>query len=662
MYNRKRIARGAGTAVATWALIGLLVMSTGVAFALPLAGVGGFNITASQITADDMVLYPGVGNTDSEENFPQTVVQLSNTDIQEFGLTKDLDMGSLPMSPLPGTVRIKFMSPGGTDGGNILVKSTALRSDQATFNDFLTNDTNASDARGRWSIRSDGPVTLQGTDRSGVQIRAHYLAADRISITDLRFFACYDADDDGTFEWGPCSADTSAGDGSGNTGPTADAEASETTVGAGDTVSFNGSGSSDPDGSIASYEWDFGDGTTATGQQATHTYDEPGAYTARLTVTDDNGTTAIDSVTVVVEGNDPPMPSLTASSTTVEPEQSITFDGAGSSDPDGSIISYEWDFGDGTTATGQQVTHAYADSGSYAATLTVTDDDGATASNSVSITVQGDDSLIASAAGSPGEVMTGDTVTFDGSDSSASNGTITSYEWDFGDGTTATGQQVTHTYDTAGEYTATLTVTDDDGDTATDTVTTTVTNNTSPTAMPSVESSTTEAGVELAFDGSGSSDPDGSIESYEWEFGDGSTATGTYTTHAYSSPGEYTATLTVTDDDGATDTATVTVTVDENDAPTASASTSSTSVETQSEITFDGSGSSDPDGSIASYEWDFDGDGTVEATGEQPTYSYSSADTYTVTLTVTDDDGATATDTITMNVEECGFLGWDWTC
>ena len=651
MYNRKRIARGAGTAVATWALIGLLVMSTGVAYALPLAGVGGFNITASQITADDMVLYPGVEGTDSEENFPQTVVQLSNTEIQEFGLTKDLDMGSLPMSPLPGTVRIKFMSPGGTDGGNILVKSTALRADQATFNDFLTNDTNASDARGRWSIRSDGPVTLQGTDRSGVQIRAHYLAADQISITDLRFFACYDVDNDGTFEWGPCSADTSAGDGSGNTAPTADAEASETTIGAGDTVSFNGSGSFDPDGSITSYEWDFGDGASTTGQQATHTYDEPGAYTARLTVTDDNGTTAIDSVTVVVEGNDPPMPSLTASSTTVEPDQSITFDGSGSSDPDGSIISYEWEFGDGTTATGQQVTHAYADSGSYAATLTVTDDDGATASNSVSITVQGDDSLIASASGSPGEVMTGDTVTFDGSGSSASNSTITSYEWDFGDGTTATGQQVTHTYDTAGEYTATLTVTDDDGDTATDTVTTAVTNNSAPTAFPSVESSTTEAGVELAFDGSGSSDPDGSITSYEWDFGDGSTATGTYTTHAYSSPGEYTATLTVTDDDGATASSTVTITVDENDAPTASASASNTSPDTGDSVEFDASGSSDPDGSIVSYEWDF-GDGNT-ATGQQVSHTYDTQGEYTVTLTVTDDDGATATDTITMTPNDC---------
>ncbi|RXK46279.1 PKD domain-containing protein [Halorientalis pallida] len=656
MYDRKRIARGAGTAVATWALIGLLIMSTGVAYALPLAGVGGFNITASEITADDLVLYPGVGNTDSEENFPQTVVQLSNTDIQQFALTKDLDLGSVPMSPLPGTLRIKFLSPDGTDGGDVLVKSTALGADKATFTNFVTNDTNASDARGRWRIRSDGPVTLEGDDRNGVRIRAHYLAADRISITDLRFFACYDVDNDGSFEWGPCNDDTSSGGGSGNTAPTADATASSTTAGAGDTVSFNGSGSSDPDGSIAAYEWDFGDGSSATGQQASHTYDEPGAYTARLTVTDDDGATTIDSVTIVVEGNDPPMPSPTASSTTVEPGQSITFDGSGSSDPDGTITSYGWDFGDGTTATGQQVTHAYADSGSYAATLTVTDDDGATASNSVSITVQGNDSLIASASASPSDVLAGEPVTFDGSGSSASNSTITSYEWDFGDGTTATGQQVTHTYDTGGEFTATLTVTDDDGASATDTVTTTVTANDAPTATPSVESTTTEVGVALAFDGSGSSDPDGSIESYEWAFGDGSTATGAFTTHAYTAPGEYTATLTVTDDDGATATAIVNVTVDTNDAPTASASASSGSVDPDTDITFDGSGSTDPDGSIAAYEWDFDGDGTVEATGQQVTTQFSESGEKTVTLTVTDDDGATATDTVTVTVNDCFII------
>ncbi|WP_299265138.1 PKD domain-containing protein [Halorientalis sp.] len=661
MYNRKRIARGAGTAIATWALIGLLVMSTGVAYALPLAGVGGFNVTASEITADDLVLYPGVGNTDSEDNFPQTVVQLSNTDIQQFALTKDLDLGSVPMFPLPGTLRIKFLSPGGTDGGNVLVKSTALGADQATFNGFLTNDTNASDARGRWSIRSDGPVTLQGTDRSGVRIRAHYLATDRISITNLRFFACYDADDDGTFEWGPCSADTSSGGGSGNAAPTADADANSTTVGVGDTVSFNGSGSNDSDGSIVAYEWSFGDGTSATGQQAEHVYDEPGAYTARLTVTDDDGATTIEPVTVVVESNEPPMPSPTASSTTVESGQPITFDGSGSSDLDGSITLYQWDFGDGTTAAGQQVTHTYTESGSYAATLTVTDDDGATASSSVSITVQNSstpDSLVANASGSPSQVTVGESVTLDGSGSSGTNSTITSYEWDFtSDGTVdATGQQVTTAYSSGGEKTATLTVTDDDGDTATDTVTTAVTvdTNDAPTANVSANPTTVDVNEVVAFDGAGSNDSDGSIVDYEWDFDSDGTAEVTgqpRATYAYSSPGSYVATLTVTDDDGATASTDITVTVGANDAPTASASANATTVEVGEPVSLDGSGSGDPDGSVVAYEWDVDGDGTDDATGQQVDTSFASAGEKTVTLTVTDNDGATATTTVTVTVD-----------
>ncbi|WP_336000912.1 PKD domain-containing protein [Halorientalis halophila] len=633
-------------------------MSTGVAFALPLAGVGGFNVTASEVTAEEMILVPGVDDTDTEQNFPQTVVQLTNAELQQFTLTKDMDLDRVSGFPMPGTVRVRFASPGQTDGGNVMVKSSALQAEQATFNDFVTNDTNATDARGRWRIQSNGPVTLQGADRNGVQIRAHYLLADRISISDLQFVTCYDPDSDGNFEWGPCR-DASAGDGDtgGNAEPTADATSSEETVSVGDSVTFNGSASSDPDGSITSYEWSFGDGASATGAVVSHTYDEPGAYTARLTVTDDSGAESIDSVTVFVEGNEAPIASPSASATTVEPDQSITFDGSGSSDPDGTIESYEWDFDDGSTATGQQVSHSYAEDGTYDATLTVTDDDGATASGSVSITVQGEDSLIAAASASPQETMTGDPVTFDGSNSVAENGSIESYEWDFGDGSTATGQQVTHTYASGGEFTATLTVTDDSGQTATDTVTVTVTDNDPPTADASVGSTVVEVGESVAFQGSNSSDPDGTIESYEWEFGDGATATGSYTSHAYSSPGEYTATLTVTDDDGATDSQSVTITVDDNDAPTAVASVSPTEAEPGESFSFDASDSSDPDGSIASYEWDF-GDGST-ATGQQVSHSYDSEGEFTATLTVTDDDGATATDTVTVTTS-CDW--WDLLC
>src|SRR5690606_20531296 len=108
-----------------------------------------------------------------------------------------------------------------------------------------------------------------------------------------------------------------------------------------------------------------------------------------------------------------------------------------------------------------------------------------------------------------------------------------------------------------------------------------------PAATPTVAGT----GLDCVFDGSGSSDPDGSIVSYEWDFGDGNADTGESVTHVYDKPGDYTVTLTVTDDDGATDTATenVTVSAPENQAPSASFTVGCTGLE----CVFDGSGSSE---------------------------------------------------------------------
>jgi len=152
-------------------------------------------------------------------------------------------------------------------------------------------------------------------------------------------------------------------------------------------VSFDASISSDTTGIIVAYQWEFGDETTGAGKVKTHTYELPGEYTARLTVTDDDG--AKDLTTWVIQVN---KASLTASFTTTptsgEAPLSVDFDASGSSDPGGESITYAWRFGDGATGNGVAARHTYYTAGIYAVLLTVRngsgDEDQATVTIAVS--------------------------------------------------------------------------------------------------------------------------------------------------------------------------------------------------------------------------------------------------------------------------------------
>ncbi len=414
-------------------------------------------------------------------------------------------------------------------------------------------------------------------------------------------------------------------------------------------VAFDGSGSSDADGSIVSYTWDFGDGSSGNGATLSHTYQNTGTYTVTLSVTDDAGDsdTATTSATIGA-GNQPPVADPKGPYTGTAGTE-IAFDGSGSSDPDGSIVSYAWDFGDGATGTGASTNHVYTTQGTYNLSLTVTDNDGAVDSASTSVTIDPANQAPMANAGGPYNATNGTTVVFDGTGSSDADGSITDYAWEFGDGTSGSGATPSHLYAAAGSYNVSLTVTDDGGLTHTDTTSATIGEvvNQPPVADANGPYSGT-TGMLISFDSNGSTDPDGSIVSFSWNFGDGTSATGATASHAYTAEGSYNVTLTVTDNDGAMDSASTTVTVGSgNLAPVADAGGPYSSM-VGVEVQFDGSGSNDPDGSIVAYQWEF-GDGSV-STDPNPTHSYATAGTYNVTLTVYDDNGAMDADAASVEV------------
>src|SRR5690606_20879076 len=139
-------------------------------------------------------------------------------------------------------------------------------------------------------------------------------------------------------------------------------------------------------------------------------------------------------------------------------------------------------------------------------------------------------------------------VALDASASTDSDGTIATYSWAFGDGEIGSGKTVSHVYTTPGDYTVTLTVTDDRGGSATKTAQ--VSPALAPNVPPTAALAATMSDLLAALDASASSDSDGQIVSYDWDFGDAKSATTVTatTTHEYEAAGTYTVTLTVTDD------------------------------------------------------------------------------------------------------------------
>ena len=237
----------------------------------------------------------------------------------------------------------------------------------------------------------------------------------------------------------------------------------------------------------------------------------------------------------------------------------VTFDASESHDIDGAIVQYSWDFGDGfqSSETDPVATHVYAALGVYNATLTVIDDDGATGTATRTLIVGGQNlPPVVVFSFMPADPEVFEPVTFDATGSYDPEGrlALVPYLWDFGDGFTAGGLVVQHTYSRPGNYSVTLSVVDAKGQRGTTEQQVTVSPgppNEPPVPIFTFDPANPHVGETVRFDATSSFDPDGSIIDYAWTFGDGPfSVPGQIVFHTFFSPGTFTVTLTVRDNRG----------------------------------------------------------------------------------------------------------------
>ncbi len=371
-------------------------------------------------------------------------------------------------------------------------------------------------------------------------------------------------------------------------------------------------------GSPTAWEWDFGDGTpTVTEKNPTHPYATNGVYTVTLKVWNSNGTgqvTKTNYISVAPDAN------FNASATVGRTPLTVNFTDASV----GTVTSYAWNFGDGSTSTDQNPSHVYTTAGTYTVTLTASGPGGSNVETKTSyITVYKTDFSATPLTGT-GTL----TTTF----TDLSTGSPTSWDWDFGDGTTLSGvKNPTHTYSSGGPYTVTLTVGGPYGAGVKVKSNYITVYYTVPVANFTASTTSGPSLLDVSFTNSST----GIIDTWLWDFGDGATSTDQNPTHQYSTPGVYTVKLTATGP-GGTNTKTrssyITVTT-----PMANfAASTATSGPSVLEVNFNDSST----GTISTRTWNF-GDGTTLETSDlSVSHSYSTPGTYTVGLTVSGPGGS----------------------
>ncbi|MGM0587918.1 MAG: PKD domain-containing protein [Bacteroidota bacterium] len=367
----------------------------------------------------------------------------------------------------------------------------------------------------------------------------------------------------------------------------------------GEIFTLNGSGSRDPDGNIVDYIWNIGGDTTLTGKMVQYAFNTPVDRQVTLTVRDDSdvkNSVARDKVKIRI--NEAPI-AFAGDDKLVSPNRPATFDASGSRDPDGEIIQYKWFFQD-TVLEGSQVEYAFPEPGDYPVRLRVTDNSG---------TAFGEDTMYVHVNFPPQPVISGDRiyargrVNLDGEQTTDQDGEIIKYQWDMGDGTVLEGNRIRHRYQNPGKYPVQLTVVDNSGTySSVQRTTTEIVINQQPQARISAPK-VVAPGEEVTFDGSQSRDPDGTIASHEWDFGEGTTLRGPRVKHKFDKPGRYQVQLKVQDDTQLQEGIHYTYQeIQVNQPPVINVDYNQEVVPGQ-ELVVDASDSRDPDGEIKQYYW-----------------------------------------------------------
>lgn len=412
---------------------------------------------------------------------------------------------------------------------------------------------------------------------------------------------------------------------------------------AGQNVTFNGSSSWSMDDTITNYTWDFGDSSMGYGAIVTHNYTNSGTtariLNVRLTVLDGSGLSTSDSTKVYVNPTGTTGPTaIIGTAPSGDTLEALHFDGSGST---GTIASYRWDFGDGTTSTGSKVNHTYLEDGSYSVSLVVLDSMSLADGDSIMVDVTNQGPVVESITNIYTQVGVNHDLLVLAHDD---DGYIDSYLWDFDDGSTSTIRDPSHTWYSDGSHLVSVNVTDNDGDFTLMSFFVNVTDVAPVADFTLLERAPEADNNNVRVDASPTTEPGNDISLYEWDWDSDGTydnTTGPVSMTSYGRPGFYNITLRVTDGEGSTNKTTREIEIYDV-APTARADRTPNAIEEGENITFNASRSTEPGGHIVQYMWDFDGDYVYEfnTTELEVTKTFTDVGTFTPRFQVLDEDGS----------------------